>query len=1264
MKNPIKNKNCTKLLSRVIRKGGIVSNIEVLNYEKTNVLNKDRITRGLTNIRKIISNPCYGQLGTINPDYGRLVIVCPDDGYKINASSANVHLIIECPNYKCIVNNSSVYGDSDTYNPKRGQAENLDKNSGKQGQNYQKKSINSYLTASNDNVKGNSYSTRDKIKNNTQGAKTGVHDTSQRNSQAWQDSESISNHSDSHEETQRQEDSLPKHLKLKGHSKLQMGSKWNLACWNVCGNWNIAKKIISDRIDAGLVDLVVATETHTSTTPGDSAAGVIFVMSEIWKQNLKYQSEVNSRINIHEFQANPTDITIIGIYAPCSKNKDKFKKFMVELKKTILAVNQRNMILIMGDFNAKIRRNSEKSGIWNIHMVSDERGVAMEKLSNELDLKLVSSNFTPRRHVRVHQNIWERIKKKRKYMSSYQKSNSINPNAKSQIDHVLCNSRWSSSVINAKTNWMMTILRHGSKQDHAWLQIKVHLKLSNKPARAKALDYGKLITSDEIRETFDRRISQALRELSSQLKKMTIERKWKSLSSIIRKISEDTIPKIPTQKKPLPVQNNVELMKILQERANNFDKSREMKLMYKRKISRVLRKQWRQFVARILKEMEQAQIDGDQRTLHKLAKIIEGKHKVSGKQPAKTLQGEIITSNTQLLYQWKKFLKEKYSLKQDTESYEHSYNQPTNLDEKNGEVAEQLILTETDFQMALKTMRNAAAMGPDKIHIACVKASVVLQKVLRNLFNEIISENIIPEEWTTGDIIMLYKRKCSNNYKNYRPICLLPHVLKLLTKALLLKTKNLVDMKLDNFQFAYRSHLSTNNAILIVQKAALSLVRSRKPSIMASLDWNSAFDSVTHQGLLNNLNYFKPHNRTCSIIQKIYSQAKCKVKYKGQRSTPFRIESGLLQGESFSPFLFIMTTSKIMEETNDEITKQGIVKVKLTKNYETNLINFSDDTFAVTYNIEDMSKLIRILEKVGGKYGLTLNPDKIQIMGLKPLDKQIAITESQCDESFKYLCPECKRTFPSKQGVNVHIQRWCTGNKEDRPRKSQKANLLINEIRREKDAAREVLLMYKDTPIRGQLNIKYLGIYIDRFNRNSKMTEYRIKEATLQLKNARNYLRKKGGLSERLLWKLFYVRTLPILLYSSECWILNKETVRALRYFAAQATSIIMGTVKHMTYSLEEYPQIIRSIQLRKWKMFGHACRHRIIPEQDLTVELLKYDPLFKDVENIVSLAQKRKLWQDLFDCIYDWNKGQIIAPLKEDYKEIITWVSSHVENP
>ena len=63
-------------------------------------------------------------------------------------------------------------------------------------------------------------------------------------------------------------------------------------------------------------------------------------------------------------------------------------------------------------------------------------------------------------------------------------------------------------------------------------------------------------------------------------------------------------------------------------------------------------------------------------------------------------------------------------------------------------------------------------------------------------------------------------------------------------------------------------------------------------------------------------------------------------------------------------------------------------------------------------------------------------------------------------------------------------------------------------------------------------------------------------------------------------------------------------------------------------------------------------------------MELLKYDPLFKDVENIVSLAQKRKLWQDLFDCIYDWNKGQIIAPLKEDYKEIITWVSSHVENP
>jgi len=63
------------------QKGEIMSNFEELNYEKTKAMDKDRITRILTNIRKIISSPCYGQLGTINPDYWRLVTVCPDYGY-------------------------------------------------------------------------------------------------------------------------------------------------------------------------------------------------------------------------------------------------------------------------------------------------------------------------------------------------------------------------------------------------------------------------------------------------------------------------------------------------------------------------------------------------------------------------------------------------------------------------------------------------------------------------------------------------------------------------------------------------------------------------------------------------------------------------------------------------------------------------------------------------------------------------------------------------------------------------------------------------------------------------------------------------------------------------------------------------------------------------------------------------------------------------------------------------------------------------------
>ena len=84
-------------------------------------------------------------------------------------------------------------------------------------------------------------------------------------------------------------------------------------------------------------------------------------------------------------------------------------------------------------------------------------------------------------------------------------------------------------------------------------------------------------------------------------------------------------------------------------------------------------------------------------------------------------------------------------------------------------------ITEMEICTAVKKLKNNKKHGSDKILNEHLKSTIkVMAPIYAKLFNIIFDKGIVPESWTLGDILHIYKDKGNNHSpENYRPITLL-----------------------------------------------------------------------------------------------------------------------------------------------------------------------------------------------------------------------------------------------------------------------------------------------------------------------------------------------------------------------------------------------------------------------------------------------------------------------------------------------------------
>jgi len=364
---------------------------------------------------------------------------------------------------------------------------------------------------------------------------------------------------------------------------IQLRKKLRIGTWNVRSMSQLGKtQILGRELDRNGVSVCGLSEVrwegrghfttlegHTIVYSGDKVRGQQGVAMWLHKRvagTLIGYEPTNSRLMVVRINARPRCISFIQVYAPTSgAEEETVEQFYQELAETVKRVPRKDILLVAGDFNAKV-------GGTRIAPVvgSDEIGDINEAGERLLDFCL--------NHELLLANTWFKHHPRRLYIWTSPEGVTRN-----QIDYIGISQRWRSCINNCKTypgadcdsdhNLLVATMkiRLGKKK-----QLNILPRLNTKAlVEEKAMEY-----KVEVENRFE-----ALQVLHDE---RTPEELWKETKEILLDVAKETVGfKQTVRRKPWISDNTFDIIKEKRE-AKQKDPSRYKEL--KRQAQKSLRR--------------------------------------------------------------------------------------------------------------------------------------------------------------------------------------------------------------------------------------------------------------------------------------------------------------------------------------------------------------------------------------------------------------------------------------------------------------------------------------------------------------------------------------------------------------------------------------------------------------------------------------------------------------------------------------------------
>jgi len=329
----------------------------------------------------------------------------------------------------------------------------------------------------------------------------------------------------------------------------------------------------------------------------------------------------------------------VQCYAPTEDaENDQKSEFYEQLTRTLYDIKKSDIVILMGDFNAKIGKNNNgysqimgKQGCG----VKNNNGERLIDLCQTFQLVIGGSLFP---HKNIHKYTWT----------------SPNGQVRNQIDHICISKKWRRSLLDVRNKRGADI-----DSDHELLISRIKIKLKRKFTQHAQHRYNRYNLHALRHPETRNEVTNALRERLPPNQ----EYSWDHIANTLKRVADQTLGVThPTRKTwisnetwNLITERNEVKMQLV---SNANAELKEKYLQVAKQVKRAARRDKRNFIEKVAESAEEYACQHNLRGLHNTIKQLTG-HKGSHRNQAVTdKKGVLLTNNDDQLKRWKEHFQE------------------------------------------------------------------------------------------------------------------------------------------------------------------------------------------------------------------------------------------------------------------------------------------------------------------------------------------------------------------------------------------------------------------------------------------------------------------------------------------------------------------------------------------------------------------------------------------------------------------------------